>query len=304
MNTSPERHRATPSAPVGPTVYTTGYACRARGFPSPAPRDFGPDSHPTTRHPRLLGHSPGPTLPHHMPPPNNDPSRPPDTGSTFRDRLMYYMFGVALGCVMIGMMFSIRSRWPVKSRPGARPGCRGTKPSPESRRASPSNPAPAHSLNPPPPAPAARASRSPAQTRRQVVVPPRSRPSRGGPAAPAASTPALRRRAPRREPSRCIRVRGKGTQPQESQRRHPARPVGRHHRLSGSGKVRSPSTPSSPKIAQYMESLSPTRQFLDQLKKPDVEEIDGIPPTIAIEQRGSSANPRSTVAPPPRSMTT
>ncbi len=48
---------------------------------------------------------------------------------------------------------------------------------------------------------------------------------------------------------------------------------------------------------KYMESLSAyARQFLDQLKKPDVEEIDGIPPTIAIEQRGSSANPRSTVA--------
>ena len=35
---------------------------------------------------------------------------------------------------------------------------------------------------------------------------------------------------------------------------------------------------------KYMESLSAyARQFLDQLKKPDVEEIEGIPPTIAIE---------------------
>jgi excinuclease ABC subunit A len=48
---------------------------------------------------------------------------------------------------------------------------------------------------------------------------------------------------------------------------------------------------------KYMESLSAyARQFLDQLKKPDVEEIEGIPPTIAIEQRSSSHNPRSTVA--------
>ncbi|MEM1184890.1 MAG: excinuclease ABC subunit UvrA [Planctomycetota bacterium] len=48
---------------------------------------------------------------------------------------------------------------------------------------------------------------------------------------------------------------------------------------------------------KYMESLSAyARQFLDQLKKPDVEEVEGIPPTIAIEQRGSSHNPRSTVA--------
>ncbi|MEM6459658.1 MAG: excinuclease ABC subunit UvrA [Planctomycetota bacterium] len=48
---------------------------------------------------------------------------------------------------------------------------------------------------------------------------------------------------------------------------------------------------------KYMESLSAyARQFLDQLQKPDVESIEGLPPTIAIEQRGSSHNPRSTVA--------
>ncbi len=48
---------------------------------------------------------------------------------------------------------------------------------------------------------------------------------------------------------------------------------------------------------KYMESLSAyARQFLDQMQKPDVESIEGLPPTIAIEQRGSSHNPRSTVA--------
>jgi len=48
---------------------------------------------------------------------------------------------------------------------------------------------------------------------------------------------------------------------------------------------------------KYMESLSAyARQFLDQLKKPDVDEIEGIPPTIAIEQRLAGSNPRSTVA--------
>jgi excinuclease ABC subunit A len=48
---------------------------------------------------------------------------------------------------------------------------------------------------------------------------------------------------------------------------------------------------------KYMESLSAyARQFLDQLQKPDLESIEGLPPTIAIEQRGSSHNPRSTVA--------
>ncbi|MCE9590389.1 MAG: excinuclease ABC subunit UvrA [Planctomycetes bacterium] len=48
---------------------------------------------------------------------------------------------------------------------------------------------------------------------------------------------------------------------------------------------------------KYMESLSAyARQFLDQLQKPDVESIEGLPPTIAIEQRSASHNPRSTVA--------
>jgi excinuclease ABC subunit A len=48
---------------------------------------------------------------------------------------------------------------------------------------------------------------------------------------------------------------------------------------------------------KYMESLSAyARQFLDQLQKPDLDSIEGLPPTIAIEQRSASHNPRSTVA--------
>ncbi len=48
---------------------------------------------------------------------------------------------------------------------------------------------------------------------------------------------------------------------------------------------------------KYIESLSAyARQFLDQLQKPDIDEIEGLPPTIAIEQRSASSNPRSTVA--------
>ena len=48
---------------------------------------------------------------------------------------------------------------------------------------------------------------------------------------------------------------------------------------------------------KYMESLSAyARQFLDQLQKPHVESIEGLPPTIAIEQRSGGHNPRSTVA--------
>jgi len=48
---------------------------------------------------------------------------------------------------------------------------------------------------------------------------------------------------------------------------------------------------------RYVESLSAyARQFIEQLQKPAVERIDGLSPAIAIEQRNSGANPRSTVA--------
>ncbi|MFO7737529.1 MAG: excinuclease ABC subunit UvrA [Desulfatiglandaceae bacterium] len=47
---------------------------------------------------------------------------------------------------------------------------------------------------------------------------------------------------------------------------------------------------------RYVESLSAyARQFLEQLDKPDVDSIEGLSPAIAIEQRSSSRNPRSTV---------
>lgn len=47
---------------------------------------------------------------------------------------------------------------------------------------------------------------------------------------------------------------------------------------------------------RYIESLSSyARQFLDQMQKPDVDHIDGLPPTIAIDQNRGSLNPRSTV---------
>ncbi|MEE2947170.1 MAG: excinuclease ABC subunit UvrA [Verrucomicrobiota bacterium] len=48
---------------------------------------------------------------------------------------------------------------------------------------------------------------------------------------------------------------------------------------------------------KYVETLSSyARQFLDQLQKPDVEHIEGLSPAIAIEQRSSGGNPRSTIA--------
>ncbi len=48
---------------------------------------------------------------------------------------------------------------------------------------------------------------------------------------------------------------------------------------------------------RYVESLSAyARQFLDRMKKPDVDYIEGLSPSIAIEQRRLSHNPRSIVA--------
>src|SRR5215510_6584135 len=48
---------------------------------------------------------------------------------------------------------------------------------------------------------------------------------------------------------------------------------------------------------KYVESLSAyARQFLDQMQKPEVDFIEGLSPAIAIEQRGSSASPRSIIA--------
>jgi len=48
---------------------------------------------------------------------------------------------------------------------------------------------------------------------------------------------------------------------------------------------------------RYVESLSAyARQFLERMEKPDVDEIDGIAPGIAIRQKNTTRNPRSTVA--------
>ena len=48
---------------------------------------------------------------------------------------------------------------------------------------------------------------------------------------------------------------------------------------------------------RYVESLSAyARQFLERMEKPAVDEIDGIAPAIAIRQKNSTRNPRSTVA--------
>src|ERR1041385_7472855 len=47
---------------------------------------------------------------------------------------------------------------------------------------------------------------------------------------------------------------------------------------------------------RYVESLSAyARQFLERIEKPDVDEIDGIAPAVAIRQKNTTRNPRSTV---------
>ncbi len=48
---------------------------------------------------------------------------------------------------------------------------------------------------------------------------------------------------------------------------------------------------------RYVESLSAyARQFLERMEKPNVEDIDGIAPPVAIRQKNTTRNPRSTVA--------
>jgi len=47
---------------------------------------------------------------------------------------------------------------------------------------------------------------------------------------------------------------------------------------------------------RYVESLSPyARQFLEKMKKPEVDKISGLSPSISIEQKHITKNPRSTV---------
>ncbi|ABV34038.1 MULTISPECIES: excinuclease ABC subunit UvrA [Pseudothermotoga] len=67
--------------------------------------------------------------------------------------------------------------------------------------------------------------------------------------------------------------------------------------LSGSGKsTLAMDTIYAEGQRRYLESLSTyARQFLGELKKPDVDSIEGLSPAIAIDQRSVSHNPRSTV---------
>ena len=67
--------------------------------------------------------------------------------------------------------------------------------------------------------------------------------------------------------------------------------------LSGSGKTSLAfDTIYSEGQRRYVESLSAyARQFLGNMEKPDVDTIEGLSPAIAIDQKTTSNNPRSTV---------
>src|SRR6202140_2963754 len=101
------------------------------------------------------------------------------------------------------------------------------------------------------------------------------------------------------DPHRFIRVRGA----REHNLKDISLDIPREERgvltgLSGSGKS---SRAFDPIYAEgqrrYVESLSAyARQFLERIEKPDVDEISGIAPAIAIKQKNSTRNPRSTVA--------
>ncbi|MFO0829024.1 MAG: excinuclease ABC subunit UvrA [Phycisphaerales bacterium] len=101
------------------------------------------------------------------------------------------------------------------------------------------------------------------------------------------------------DPSRCIRIRGA----REHNLKNVDLDIPRDQLVvmtgvSGSGKSSLAfDTVFAEGQRKYMESLSAyARQFLDQMQKPDVEAIEGLPPTIAIEQRSGGHTPRSTVA--------
>ena len=105
-------------------------------------------------------------------------------------------------------------------------------------------------------------------------------------------------------PARCLpdgshyRSRRAGPQPEKYRLRNSARPVdGRHRACPGRGISLAFDTIYAEGQRRYVESLSAyARQFLERMEKPDVDHIDGLAPAIAIKQKNTTRNPRSTVA--------
>ncbi len=97
------------------------------------------------------------------------------------------------------------------------------------------------------------------------------------------------------------RIRGhKGPRPQPPQHRYrsaPRSPRGADG-VSGSGKSSLAfDTLYAEGQRRLLESLTSfARQMLDQMERPDVDLIEGLPPTVSIDQRAGALNPRSTVA--------
>jgi excinuclease ABC subunit A len=132
------------------------------------------------------------------------------------------------------------------------------------------------------------ASRS--RTRKSEAAAPKGRPSTSGRRSGA-------RKSPAREPD-WIEVRGATEHNLEiEQLRVPKRALVVFTGVSGSGKSSLAfDTLYAEGQRRYIESLSAyARQFLGQLERPKVEHISGLSPTIAIEQKAASSNPRSTV---------
>ena len=95
-----------------------------------------------------------------------------------------------------------------------------------------------------------------------------------------------------------IRIRGAREHNLQIDRRRPAaQRAGGDHRALGSGKSSLAfDTIYADGQRRYVESLSAyARQFLELMQKPDVDSITGLSPAIAIEQKTTSRNPRSTV---------
>ena len=107
-----------------------------------------------------------------------------------------------------------------------------------------------------------------------------------------------KRKAPARDISKYIRLRGAG----EHNLKNIDLDIPRNQLvvmtgLSGSGKSSLAfDTIYAEGQRRYMESLSSyARQFLGQMEKPKVDSLEGLPPAISIDQKSTNRNPRSTV---------